>query len=274
MELAEHKGHWRRNFREDALAVVTTAGRVENDRTLRLIQAYRASGDQRAIRKLFEVHGRILNHIVRRYSNSSNETYEDLLQVGYVGLVKAVNGYKSDSAAKFSSYAYSMIDGEIRHHFRDTALVKRPRWARSLYSKVSEATTRLTAELGRPPLVDEIAEEVNVTPKGVLELMKLFMDTNVASLDGDERESDGGVDIAAIKNIQYESFSPPLEDKIQLENALESLSEVQRRVVYLFFYKDLSQTEIGRMLNLPQRKVSRIIASATKSLRDVLGTRK
>lgn len=253
---------------------MTTAGRVENDRTLRLIKAYRASGDQRAIRKLFEVHGRILNHIIRRYASSSNETYEDLLQVGYVGFVKAVNGYKVDSDAKFSSYAYSMIDGEIRHHFRDTALVKRPRWARSLYSKVSEATTRLTAELGRPPLVEEIAQDVNVTPDGVLELMKLFMDTNVASLDGDERENETGVDVSAIKNIQYEAFALPLEDKIQLESALESLSELQGQVVHLFFYKDLSQTEIGKMLNLPQRKVSRIIASATKSLRDVLGSRK
>ncbi|MEJ7818762.1 MAG: sigma-70 family RNA polymerase sigma factor [Rubrobacteraceae bacterium] len=240
---------------------------------MRLIEAYRDTGDQRAIRKLFEVHGRILNHIVRRYSDSSNESYEDLLQVGYVGLVKAVNGYKMDSTAKFSSYAYSMIDGEIRHHFRDTALVKRPRWARSLYSKVSEATVRLTAELGRPPLVEEIARDVNVTPEGVLELMKLFLDTNVASLD-EEKNDEDGPDVSAIKNIQYEAFSLPLEDRIQLEQALESLSEIQKQVVDLFFYKDLSQTEIGTLLKLPQRKVSRIIAAATKSLRGTLGTRK
>lgn len=254
-------------------AAVDTTGRVENDRVVRLIEAYRDTGDQRAIRKLFEVHGRILNHIVRRYSDSSNESYEDLLQVGYVGLVKAVNGYKMDSTAKFSSYAYSMIDGEIRHHFRDTALVKRPRWARSLYSKVSEATVRLTAELGRPPLVEEIAQDVNVTPEGVLELMKLFLDTNVASLD-EEKNDEDGADVSAIKNIQYEAFSLPLEDRIQLEQALESLSEIQKQVVDLFFYKDLSQTEIGTLLKLPQRKVSRVIAAATKSLRGTLGTRK
>ncbi len=248
---------------------MTTTGRVENDRMLRLIKAYRVSGDQRAIRKLFKEHGSILNHIVRRYSGSSNESYEDLLQVGYVGLIKAVNGYKIDSSAKFSSYAYSMIDGEIRHHFRDTALVKRPRWARSLYAKVTEATNRLNAELGRPPVIEEISREVNVTPAGVLELMKLFMDTNVASLDG-ARENENGVDVAAIKNIQYEPFALPLEDKIQLEEALQTLSEVQRQVVYLFFYKDLSQTEIGQMLDLSQRKVSRVISSATKSLRGLL----
>lgn len=249
-------------------ATVPATRLIENDRMVRLIEAYRHNGDRRAIERIFELHGKILNHIVRRYSGSSGEPYEDLLQVGYVGLVKAVNGYKTDSKAKFSSYAYSMIDGELRHHFRDTALVKRPRWARSLYSKVSEATVKLTAELGRPPLVEEVAKEVNVTTEGVLELMKLFLDTNVCSLD-EERDEDGA-DISAIKSIQYEAFSLPVEDRIQLEQALESLSEMQRNVVYLFFYKDLSQTEIGQMLGLPQRKVSRIIASATKALKERL----
>jgi RNA polymerase sigma-B factor len=249
-------------------ATVPATRQFENDRVVRLIEAYRHNGDRRAIERIFALHGKILNHIVRRYSGSSGEPYEDLLQVGYVGLVKAVNGYKIDSKAKFSSYAYSMIDGELRHHFRDTALVKRPRWARSLYSKVSEATVKLTAELGRPPLVEEVAKEVKVTTEGVLELMKLFLDTNVCSLD--EERGEDGADISAIKSIRYEAFSLPVEDRIQLEQALESLSGMQRKVVYLFFYKDLSQTEIGRRLGLPQRKISDVIASATKALKDRL----
>jgi RNA polymerase sigma-B factor len=251
---------------------VTATRTVENDRVVRLIEKYRHTGDRRAIEKLFALHGRILNHIVRRYSGTSGEPYEDLLQVGYVGLVKAVRGYKMDSNAKFSSYAYSMIDGELRHHFRDTGLVKRPRWARSLYSKVSDATLKLTAELGRPPLPEEVAKEVNVTTEGVLELMKLFLDTNVTSLD-EQRNDEDGADVSAIKNIQYDTFSLPIEDRIQLEQAMESLSEVQRKVVYLFFYKDISQTDIGKMLDLPQRKVSRIVASATKLLRERLNSR-
>ena len=249
---------------------MTATRQIENDRVVRLIERYRESGDRRAIEKLFALHGRILNHIVRRYSGTSGEPYEDLLQVGYVGLVKAVRGYRLDSNAKFSSYAYSMIDGELRHHFRDTGLVKRPRWARSLYSKVSEATVKLTAELGRPPLVEEVAREVNVTTEGVLELMKLFLDTNVSSLD--EERGEGAADLSAIKSIQYETFALPIEDRIQLEQALESLTEVQRKVVYLFFYKDISQTEIGQKLGLPQRTVSRIIASATKTLRERMKT--
>ena len=241
-----------------------TTVNAENGELVCLLEAYRDRGDRRAAERLFTMHDKILTHLVRRYAGRSGESYDDLRQVGCVGLMKAINGYRAESGARFSSYAYAMIDGELRHHFRDTALVKKPRCARSLYANVSEATERLTAQLGRPPFVGEVAEKVNVTPQGVTELMKLFLDTNVASLDGDERE----VDLSEIKSLHHESFSLPVEDRIQLEQALESLSELQRKVVYLFFYKDLSQTDIGRRLHLPQRKISRIIASAVKSLRD------
>ena len=207
------------------------------DPVVSLIAAYRERGDRRAVERIFSMNVKILNHIVRRYASSSDESYEDLLQIGYVGLMKAVNGFRLDSEARFSSYAYAMIEGEIKHHLRDTALVKRPRWARSLHARVSEATRGLTAELGRPPLLEEVADEVNVTPKGVSELMKLFCDTDVLSLDGGDDE----VDISAIKSLRYETFSLPIEDRILLEQALESLTELQRKVVYLFFYKDLCQ---------------------------------
>ncbi len=258
--------------------MTSTTQQTENDRVIRLIEAYREKGDRRAVERIFAMHGRILNHIVRRYSSTSGEPYEDLSQVGYVGLLKAVNGYEIDSSARFSSYAYAMIDGELRHHFRDTGLVKKPRWARSLYAQISESTTRLTAELGRPPLIEEIAEDVNITSEGVMEVMKLFLNTNVSSLDASMGGSDGSdgdePNLSAIKNLQYEAFSLPIEDRILLEQSLESLSELQQKVVYLFFYKDLSQTEIGRRLGLPQRKISRIVASATKSLKEKLTQRR
>jgi RNA polymerase sigma-B factor len=235
---------------------------LERDEVTALLEAYRESGDRRAVERVLRLHGRLLDSLVRRYAVSSDESYEDLLQVGYVGLMKAVNRYDSAAGAKFGTYAHAMIEGELRHHFRDAGLLKKPRWARGLYARVSETTTRLTAELGRPPLVDEIASEVNVSPQGIMEIMKLYFDTNVASLDGEE------FDLTAIKSMHHESFSLPIEDRIQLERALESLSEIQRKVIYLFFYKDLCQTEIGRRLGLSQRKTSRTVASALKALRN------
>jgi len=244
--------------------MASTKKRATDDSVVSLIEAYRDRGDRRAIERLLSMHVKLLNHVVGRYAACSEETYEDLHQVGCVGLMKAVNGYRLDSEAKFSSYAYSMIEGEIKHHLRDTALVKQPRWARSLHARVSEATTRLTSELGRPPLVEEVAEEVNIAPEGVSELMKLFCDTDVMSLD---RGGDEEVDVSAIKSLHYQTFALPVEDRIVLEQAIESLSELQRKVVYLFFYKDLRQTEIAKKLGLSQRKTSRTVASAVKVLK-------
>src|SRR5215213_9707411 len=192
-------------------ATAPTVNRATDDSVVSLIEAYRERGDRRAVERLLSMNVKILNHLARRYAASSDEPYEDLLQVGYVGIMKAVNSYRLDSEAKFSSYAYSMIEGEIKHHLRDTALVKRPRWARSLHSKVSEATSRLAVELGRPPLVEEVASEVNITPEGVTELMKLFGDTDVLLLDAGEDEE---VDVSAIKSLRYETFSLPVEDRI------------------------------------------------------------
>ena len=94
--------------------------------------------------------------------------------------------------------------------------------------------------------------------------MKLFSDTDVTSLDGGGDEE---VDVSAIKSLRHETFSLPVEDRILLEQALESLNELQRKVVYLFFYKDLCQTEIGKKLGLSQRKTSRTVASAVKVLK-------
>jgi RNA polymerase sigma-B factor len=253
-----------RDTRGVMTAMAPIKDRAAADPVVGLIETYRERGDRRALERIFSMNVKILNHIVRRYASSSEEPYEDLLQVGYVGLMKAINGYRLDSEAKFSSYAYAMIEGEIKHHLRDAALVKRPRWARSLHTKVSEVTRRLTAEFGRPPLIEEVADEVNITPEGVSELMKLFCDTDVVSLDAGEDEV---VDVSAIKSLRYETFSLPVEDRIMLEQALESLTELQRKVVYLFFYKDLCQTEIGRKLGLSQRKTSRTVASAVKVLK-------
>jgi RNA polymerase sigma-B factor len=250
--------------RRAMIATTPVEKRAADDSVVGLIEAYRDRGDRRAIERLLSMHARLLNHLVGRYAACSEEPYEDLHQVGYVGLMKAVNGYRLDSEAKFSSYAYSMIEGEIKHHLRDTDLVKKPRWARGLHARVTEATTRLTSELGRPPLIEEVAAEVNITPEGVSELMKLFCDTNVMSLDGGGNDE---VDVSAIKSLRHETFSLPVEDRILLEQALESLNELQRKVVYLFFYKDLCQTEIGKKLGLSQRKTSRTVASAVKTLK-------
>lgn len=229
-----------------------------------MILAYRRTGNRRVLEAMVEMHGGMLAHLAGRHARVSDEAYEDLMQVAHVGLMKAVKNYDDLSGAGFGTYAYAVVEGEIRHHLRDTALVKKPRWSRSLYFKVITGAARLEAELGRSPELEEIADEVNVSPEGVVELMKLYADTSVVSLDSAGEDS---VDLSAIRSIHHETFSLPIEDRIMLEQAIESLTEIQRKVVYLFFYKDLTQTEIGKRLGFSQRKVSRVVDSSVKALR-------
>ena len=103
----------------------TSDFRAEN-----LLQAYLERDNRRALEQLFKLHGALLKSIVRRHVRASGESYEDLLQVGHVGLMKAVGGYEPGRGARFSSYAHAMIEGEVRHYLRDAALlqpVRRPR---------------------------------------------------------------------------------------------------------------------------------------------------
>ena len=236
-------------------------GRVDAEA---LIRSYRRAGDRRVLEEIVQMHEGLLAHLARRHAGISDESREDLVQVAHVGLMKAVKSYEAGLGAGFATYAYAVVEGEIRHHLRDTALIKKPRWSRGLYSRVTAATTQLEAELGRQPELREISDKVNVSPDGIVELMKLYHDTSVVSLDGAEED---GVDLSAIKSVRQESFSLPIEDRIVLEQAIESLTEIQRKVVYLFFYKDLTQIEIGRRLSLPQRKISRLVTSAMGALR-------
>lgn len=246
------------------MSVAVAGPRVEKDEARRLLAEYREGRSERSLERLFALHGGILNAIVRRYRGTSGESYEDLLQVGYVGLMKAVGRYEMESGVRFSTYAYAMVEGEIRHYLRDSATpIRRPRWAKSLYAKVSKANAKLMAELGRPPLVEELAREVNVAPDGIRELMRVYLATDVRSLD---EETSGAADISVIKSLHHETFSLPIEDRIWLEGAMGTLSELQRRVIHHLYYEDLSQTETGEKLGLSQRKVSRIAAASIKKL--------
>ncbi len=246
------------------MAAVASFKKGDREDVPALIQAYRQTGDRRAIETIVMMHRDLLAHLAGRHARVSDESHEDLMQVAHVGLMKAVKNYEDGSGAGFTTYAYAVVDGEIRHHLRDSALLKKPRWSRSLYFKVTTAAAQLEAELGRRPEIEEIADKVNVSPDGIVELMKIYQDTSVVSLDNAEEDS---VDISAIKSVRHESFSLPIEDRIVLEQAIDSLTELQRKVVYLFFYKDLTQTEVGKHLGLSQRKVSRVVASSVKALR-------
>jgi RNA polymerase sigma-B factor len=196
---------------------------------------------------------------------------DDLIQVGYVGLIKAVENFNPSLGVPFEAYARPMIAGEIAHYLRDQApVIKPPRWYRGLNARLHEIREQLAAKLQREPTIDELAEGMNVTREGIEEILKLRASYNLLSLTPNPETPDGGVKLEAIRARRQVSFHLPIEDRVTLDIALDELAEFERKVVYLFFFMDLTQTEVASRIGSTQRQVSRILAKTLGKLRSRL----
>ncbi|MBI2265108.1 MAG: sigma-70 family RNA polymerase sigma factor [Armatimonadetes bacterium] len=226
---------------------------------------------QPALREeLICVHLSLVESIVRRYAVDSHLS-EDLVQVGYIGLIKAVDMFDPSRGAKFTTYATHCIQGEISHFFRDkSGAIRKPRWLQRLSSELNRAVEALSQRLLRLPTVSEIAAFLNITEDGVLEIMKAGTALSTASLDSTDETGDLRPIQEKIKSQRYLSFQLPVEDKVALHAALERLRELELRVIELFFFYDLSQTEISENTGISRKKVSRLLEGGLSKLKEIL----
>jgi RNA polymerase sigma-B factor len=196
---------------------------------------------------------------------------DDLVQVGYVGLIKAVENFNPTLGVPFEAYARPTIAGEITHYLRDQApIIKPPRWYQSLNMRLHEARERLMGTLQREPTTEEIAEAMNTTEEGVQEILKLRASYNLMSLSTTPESPDAGIKLEAIRSRRLQSFQLPIEDRMAVDMALDQLADLEKRVIYLFFFMDLTQTEIAQRLGSTQRQVSRVLARTLGKMRDRL----
>jgi len=218
---------------------------------------------------LVVAHMPLVRQIAQQFVRASGSR-DDLEQVGYVGLIKAVERFDPGFGAPFEAYARTVIAGEISHYLRDLAPIMRvPRWYRTLSRRMHEAHDRLVARLEREPTIEELADQMNVTPDGVRELFRLRDSYNLASFS-DERGEQRSAQLGNIRSQRYLSFQLPVEDRIALDRAIERLAELERNLIQLFFYKDLTQTEIARRLGFSQKHISRLLAQTLRKLKEDL----
>ena len=212
----------------------------------------------------------LVKSIAYKFKNSG-EPLEDLEQVGYIGLINAINLYNHERGVKFETYATWLISGEIRHYIRDKhQVIKIPSWMLKLNKKIDEFLISYKKENNRFPLLSEISEEFNLTEEGIKEILKARNAVQIVSLDQEHRKysSDSYPKIEKIKSKNYETFKLPMEDIIALKIALNKLKKLQRKVIYYIFEKDLTQTNTAHKLGLSQKQVSRIKDSALKELKE------
>jgi RNA polymerase sigma-B factor len=239
-----------------------------------LLVEYAETGSPEALDELVRRNQNLLHHILKRFAYA-DEPYEDLLQVANLGLIKAAQRFDPDRGVKFSTYATALVDGEVRHHLRDSLLMRQPRWVKKVYAQIQDTSNELIRKLGRPPQLGELAEAVNIHEKGILEVMNLYSRIDLHSQNEPfaSAELQAEADPGMVHSIRQETFSLPIEDKITLYEAVDKLSAFEKKLIFLLFFRDLTQSEVADELGLSQKKVSRESIKTLGRLKAVMGKR-
>jgi RNA polymerase sigma-B factor len=238
---------------------------------LRLLEDYRA-GDDSARDQIVEQFMPLVRKIASRYAGRG-EPMEDLVQVGSIGLVLAIERFDVDREVKFTTYAVPTIVGEIQRHFRDRAwAVHVPRRMKELSLKLARTIEAATADLGRAPTIAELAADTGLEEEEVVEALETYHAYSTRSLSqplglGDSDE--GTVeDLFGAPEAGYEE----VEHGVLLESGLAALDERERAIVELRFFEGLTQSEIAARVGISQMHVSRLLRRSLAVMRGRLDT--
>jgi RNA polymerase sigma-B factor len=227
-----------------------------------------ASARHSAVRdQLVELNVPLVRYLARRFP-ASKEPLDDLVQVGIIGLLKAVDRFDPGRGLEFSTYAVPTILGEIKRYFRDsTWAIHVPRGTRDLHSAIVSARAELTQELGRSLTLADLAERVRATEHDVLEALDAGQTYTSNSLDAMAEAIGAGRD-GAFGFV--DGRLDQVEWRADLRPAIADLPQQQRRVLMLRFVYDQSQTQIAAAMGVSQMQVSRLLSRSMKQLRTAL----
>jgi RNA polymerase sigma-B factor len=252
--------------------LVAAQQRIPREELRALHRRYRETTDpaerERIREQLVNAYHDFVYFLARKFQNRG-EPLDDIVQVGYLGLIKAIERFDPDLGYEFTTFATLTVAGEIKRHFRDKGTAIRfPRRLQELHQSVVRVNEQMKNELGREPTVAELAERLGVTPDDVTEAMEigpayvpLSLDQPVASSDGQDSRS---------VSEQIGSPDPEL-DRVEmrdvLDRAMEHLTPRERSIMAMRFYEQMSQSEIARRLGISQMHVSRLQRAALEQLR-------
>lgn len=226
------------------------------------------SAERRAVREeIIEAHLPLVRYLARRLAGPS-ASLEDLVQVGSVGLIKAVDRFDPARGHEFASYAAPTVLGEIKRYLRDSGwLVRAPRRAQELQGAVRRAREELQQETGRAPTVSEIAERVGASPDDVVETIEVIRGRDGQPLDDLVDPSGGPMQhLVAFEERGYDDA----EIRADLTEAMSGLTEAERRVVVLRFADGKTQAEIAELLGVSQMQISRMLRRCLTKMRAIL----
>ncbi|PWM31267.1 MAG: B/F/G family RNA polymerase sigma-70 factor [Coriobacteriia bacterium] len=240
----------------------------DKDRTRELFRRYKEEGDEEAREQLIVSHVNLVRYIAAKFKNRG-EPLDDLIQVGTIGLIKAIDRFDPSRGLEFTTYATPTIMGEIKRHFRDKGwTIRVPRRLQELSAKVNTVTDELTAELQRSPSIDEIAARLGTTPDEVLEAMESSSAYSSVPLEGQ-----GGTeeDDAPAVIDRYASVDNDLEasdDRMILEDVISEFPEADQQAIRMRYLDGMTQVEIAKKLGISQVQVSRMLRRALRRIQE------
>jgi RNA polymerase sigma-B factor len=231
-----------------------------------LLERYHRDGDFAARAEFVERTMPIVHHVARRYA-SRGQSYDDLVQAGSVGLLKAVDRFDLDQGVKFATFAIPNITGEIRRHFRDHGWGMRvPRDVQERDALLVKVKERLIRKLQRMPTVAELADAAGLTKEQVLDTMQAARNYTTVSLDAPIDEERSELDLLGGRDAGYDR----VEHHLQLVAGMKGLRERERRILAMRFAEGLTQSEIADRLGISQMHVSRLLRQALTQMAECL----
>jgi RNA polymerase sigma-B factor len=230
-----------------------------------LLVAYHRDGDREARDRVLTEMLPLVRSLAARYAGRG-EPLEDLVQVGTVGLINAVERFDVDRGVEFTTFAVPTVLGEIRRHFRDrTWAMNVPRRLKELGVKLSRVLDDLTGELGRAPTVAELAEATGADEEEVIDALDSSHAYSLRSLDAPVSESREDT-LAEALGFDDEAFDRVADGSVVSEG-LAALDERERRIVELRFYREMTQAQIAAELGISQMHVSRLLRRSLAAMR-------
>lgn len=212
----------------------------------------------------------LVERTARKFSGI--EAFDDLVQVGFIGLLNALTKFDPNAGVRFNTYATYLVAGEIKHYLRDRAqTIRHPAWLQELRHKVNKSANLLQQTHGRQPTEREIADAVGVSESAVREVIQTQEMVRVASLDATlPGDDDGTTEAERLDAADYCPEQLSFEDRLLLENAMKQLRELEREVLVHFHFDSMNQTEIAAKLNISCNYVSHILRQSLAKLRKIL----
>jgi RNA polymerase sigma-B factor len=234
-----------------------------------LFRRLREGGDPQAREELVNRHLPLARKLARRYAGA-REPLDDLVQVASLGLVKAVDRFDPDRGIAFTSFAVPTILGELKRYFRDLGWsVHVPRGAQEMALKVEHARQQLSLRGGRSPSVRELAEYLEWSIEDVLDALEAGSAHHSVSLDAPTDDGEGEVGTLGSSLGADDDRFEAVDDRLTVALAARQLPERERRVLFLRFVRDLTQTQIAARVGVSQMQVSRILRQALAQLEEL-----